>query len=352
MKTSDFYFDLPEELIAQTPPEIRGQSRLFAYRRDNNQRIHSEISKLPEFLSPDTLIVMNNTRVRKARVYAQRESGAQVEFLFLHPLDENSEYLSQDMPSTKWEVMVTKAKRQKVGTRYRFAPDLEAEVIAEMGEGLRIICCSRPIGEEDFARLGHVPLPPYIRREDRHEDESRYQTVYADKSGSVAAPTAGLHITQDILQALEMKGIQRCEITLHVGLGTFLPVRVSQLEQHRMHREEFEIAPDVAATITAHKQSGKPVLAVGTTSVRTLESAWNRDTKTLRSGRSSTDIFMYPGYEFQVVDKLLTNFHTPESTLLMLVSAFAGKEHILDLYREAVEKRYRFFSYGDAMLIQ
>jgi S-adenosylmethionine:tRNA ribosyltransferase-isomerase len=350
VKTSDFSFNLPEELIAQEPSERRGGSRLLVYRRSDGSITHSSVANLPQFIPADALMVLNDTRVRKARVYGRTEGGSQVEFLFLQPLDARGNPLAQDLPSDTWRVLVSKAKKQKPGRRYTFPGDLTGEIVAIDGQ-LRIIRMDRAIGEGDFSAIGHVPLPPYIRREDRVADESRYQTVYADKPGSVAAPTAGLHITDDIMNEIDRRGILRRSVTLHVGLGTFLPVRSEHIEDHRMHREEYEISESTAEAVTNHKRDGKPVLAVGTTSVRTLESAWDGSSGRLTAGRASTDIFMYPGYSFSVVDHLMTNFHTPESTLLMLVSAFAGRDEILRVYEAAVKERYRFFSYGDAMLI-
>lgn len=375
MKTKDFYFDLPEELVAQHPAETRGGSRLLIYDRKNEYRSHNTshgaedrvthdmVSRLADYIPQDTLMVFNNTRVRKARVYATSDTGSRVEFLFLAPMTSGNpegstahigtgfSSLPQDQPSDTWQVMVSKTKRQKPGRSYEFPADLKGEIIATE-ESLRIIRLDRQIDESYFSREGHVPLPPYIEREDDSSDDKRYQTVYASREGSVAAPTAGLHITQSILEALDARGIRRCEITLHVGLGTFLPVRSESILDHNMHSEEYEISEESAELITRQKQGGTPVLAVGTTSVRTLESAWQAEQMRLPSGRNSTDIFIYPGYKFQVVDMLMTNFHTPESTLLMLVSAFAGKDEILRVYREAVDEKYRFFSYGDAMLIR
>jgi S-adenosylmethionine:tRNA ribosyltransferase-isomerase len=350
MKTSDFYFELPEELIAQEPSPHRGESRLLVYSRKSGEIIHTKVSELASYIPEDALMVFNNTRVRKARVYGVSDTGSRVEFLFLQPLDAEGVGLDQSSYSHRWKVLVRKAKKQKPGRSYDFGDGLSGEIVSIDGQ-LRDLRLNREIGEYDFARIGHVPLPPYIHRDDAEDDAERYQTVYAEKSGSVAAPTAGLHITDAILSAIDQRGIKRCSVTLHVGLGTFLPVRVEDIEDHRMHREEYEVSEESASLISEHKKKGKPILAVGTTSVRTLESAWDADSRQIKAGRDSTDIFIYPGYRFQAVDHLMTNFHTPESTLLMLVSAFAGKEEILRVYNEAVEKRYRFFSYGDATLL-
>jgi S-adenosylmethionine:tRNA ribosyltransferase-isomerase len=250
--------------------------------------------------------------------------------------------------------MVKNAKKQKSGHQYQFADGTIATIVAnpsDAGTEFRTLAFSFPITEDWFEANGHIPLPPYIRREDTAEDSQRYQNVYATETGSAACPTAGLHFTTEMLENLDKLGIQKAWVTLHVGLGTFLPVRAERLEDHAMHYETYSVSPQTAQAVNQAKAEGRPMLAVGTTSVGTLESAWNNETQQLESGTKSTNIFIYPGYQFKVVDKLFTNFHTPESTLLMLVSAFAGKERIMAAYQEAVEQRYRFFSYGDAMLI-
>ncbi len=340
MRTKDFYFELPDELIAQYPTDNRGRSRLMVMDRISGKVTHTSIEHIVDHISEDTLIIVNNSKVRKARVFAKTEFSGEVEFLFLEQLDELT-----------WKVMVTKAKRQKKGRVYTFADDTKATMLDSEG-GTKTIKMSRILDEKFFEKQGHVPLPPYIKREDEFSDSSRYQTVYADTVGSVAAPTAGLHFTEDILDSIRAKGIRIEAVTLHVGLGTFLPIRSDDIEEHSMHSETFDISEDTASIINAQISSGKPIIAVGTTSVRTLESAYNVETKKIEPGKRATDIFITPGYEFKVVNQLITNFHTPESTLLILVSAFSSKKNIFEAYQEAIKKRYRFYSYGDAMFIR
>lgn len=346
MKTSDFFFELPEELIAQVPSGRREESRLMQLKRQEQSICHRKSRELPDLLPENAMLVINNAKVRRARIYGKSESGGMVEFLLLNP--ENRE-------RSEWKAMVSKAKRQRPGKRFHFPGAVAAQILEDReldGTPYRRVSFSASIGEDYLAEHGHMPLPPYIQREDNELDESRYQTVYAEKTGSVAAPTAGLHLTEDIIGKIQKRGISIERVTLHVGLGTFLPVRSEALQDHEMHREAYEIDPDTAARISEAKASGRPIVAVGTTSVRTLESAWDRDRGCLVPGRAETDLFIYPGYDFSVVDQIFTNFHTPKSTLLMLVSAFAGKDFIDRAYAEAVKERYRFFSYGDAMLIQ
>jgi S-adenosylmethionine:tRNA ribosyltransferase-isomerase len=314
------------------------------------------VAELPELLSTRALnadglkplLVFNDSRVRKARLLGTAaETGAGVEFLLLKRLA-GAEH--------EWQAMVQRAKRRRPGSRYVFAENTpgerEAEITACDGD-YRIIRFDTPIDDDWLDVYGHIPLPPYIKRGDVPADSDRYQTVYAGVSGSAAAPTAGLHFTVDMLARLEAGGIETAFVTLHVGLGTFLPVRTEHIEDHVMHEEVYSITDETAAKIEKAKALGRRIIAVGTTSVRTLESAFTTGTGEtfLRRGEDATSIFMYPGYQFKVADGLFTNFHTPESTLLMLVSAFAGRDLILESYREAVEKSYRFFSYGDAMLI-
>ena len=346
MKTSDFYFDLPEELIAQHPSGIRGQDKLMRLGKNDGAVTHFAMDNLPELISPDTLMVFNNSRVRRARCYGIKETtGRETEFMFLNQIDKDCRV---------WNTMVKNAKKQKPGMRYTF-PDGTVGTIIECpgneGTEFRALKFDFVISEDWFEKNGHIPLPPYIKREDTEEDSERYQNVYAVNTGSAACPTAGLHFTEEMLSRLDAKGIERAFVTLHVGLGTFLPVREEMIENHKMHEEVFTVPPETAQKINEAKKQGRPVLAVGTTSVRTLESACDEN-GLVRSGTSSTRIFMYPGYKFKVVDQMFTNFHTPESTLIMLVSAFAGRENILNAYRTAVENRYRFFSYCDCMLIQ
>ncbi|MGP1454776.1 MAG: tRNA preQ1(34) S-adenosylmethionine ribosyltransferase-isomerase QueA [Treponema sp.] len=347
MLTNDFYFDLPKELIAQYPSGERGNDRLLVLDRASGRITDAVFSDLPAFLPPDCLMVFNNTKVRHARVYAQ--SGAsEVEFLLVAPVDTGH----------TWKVLIKRSKRQKEGKHYTFAAGTVGTLIAPPADvpsddaaDYRYIRFSRCITDSWLEAHGHIPLPPYIKREDTVDDAARYQTIYAQHIGSAAAPTAGLHFTPAVLHDLDERHIAQTAVTLHVGLGTFLPVRSQTIEEHQMHREAFCIENAAADSIEEAHAQRKPIVAVGTTSVRTLESAWNADTHTLRRGTQSTNIFIYPGYRFGLVDALLTNFHTPESTLLMLVCAFAGKEAIFTAYRHAIEHKYRFFSYGDAMLI-
>jgi S-adenosylmethionine:tRNA ribosyltransferase-isomerase len=339
MKTRDFSFDLPPDLIAQHPPAERGRSRLMVLDRAGGTCSHHRVGDLPGLLERGSLLVFNDSRVRKARLPARsRETGARVEFLLLERRDRHT-----------WKALVQRAKRRRPGSRYTFAGGAAGEITGAEGE-YRLLRFEEPIDDDWLDLHGHIPLPPYIRREDTPEDASRYQTVYAGPPGSAAAPTAGLHFTGELLGRLEAAGMESVFITLHVGLGTFLPVRTENLEDHPMHREVFSISDEAAERIERARAEKRKVIAVGTTSVRTLESAW-RDGR-LQRGEGSTSIFIYPGYTFQAVDALFTNFHTPGSTLLMLVSAFAGREFILENYERAVREGYRFFSYGDAMLIR
>ncbi len=346
MKTKEFSFDLPDELIAQTPADRRGTSRLLVIDRRTGEWVDSSMTDFPSFLEPGSLLVVNNSRVRKARVYGESEAGGRVEFLFL---EENLDH--------SWQAMVTKSKKQKPGKKFVFKDSRgnsihEAEIVSANDDGTRTVRFDRPVDESFFRDCGHVPLPPYIKRDDNFSDETRYQTVYAKTDGSVAAPTAGLHFTGEILDRIKDMGIDIVEVTLHVGPGTFLPVRSDSLEDHHMHFERYEVSQAAADAVNKAKAEGRKVVATGTTSVRTLESAWDVSTGQLKAGQGRTNLFIMPGYKFHVVDQLLTNFHTPESTLLVLVSAFAGKEHILAAYKHAVEESYRFFSYGDATFLR
>lgn len=347
MRTDDFSFDLPEELIAQYPTERRGESRLMLLDRATGERRHESVSRLAELLEPGTVMVFNDSRVRKARLYGTAlDTGARVEFLLL-----------SRRPDGSWEASATKMKKQRPGRRYSLPGGASATTLPhEDALSDRVLLSFDPPIDEDYLeRYGHVPLPPYIKREDASSDEERYQTVYSREVGSAACPTAGLHFTQELLARLDERGVRRTTVTLHVGLGTFLPVRSERVEDHEMHEEEYTVPAEAAREVAEAKAEGRPVLAVGTTSLRTLESAWSDELAGgpgLRTGHGSTRIFIYPGYRFKAVDMLFTNFHTPRSTLLMLVSAFAGRERILEAYAEAVRERYRFFSYGDAMLIE
>ena len=350
MKTSDFYFDLPEELIAQKPCTARGDDRLMLLGRTSGAVEHHSMADLPSLVDEGTLMVFNNSRVRRSRCYGMRllngaETGREQEFMFLNQTGPDGDC---------WNTMVKGAKKVKPGAAYRF-PDGSEGVIQNdaSGEGteFRLIKFPFRVTEDWFERNGHIPLPPYIRREDTDVDSERYQTVYARETGSAACPTAGLHFTEAMLASLKAKGIELAWLTLHVGLGTFLPVRAENIEDHRMHEEVYTVPYDVAERINRAKKDGRKILAVGTTSVRTLESA-SDDNGVVQGGTGRTHIFMYPGYSFKVVDQMFTNFHTPESTLIMLVSAFSTRENILNAYRCAVQEKYHFFSYGDAMLIK
>lgn len=345
MLTREYYFELPPELIAQDPVERRGDERLLLLDKNTGEFEDHTMKDFPSLLDENSILVVNNSKVRKARCFGQTEFGGTVEFLFL---EENEDHT--------WIVMISKSKKQKIGRKYSFY-DKEgalvkvATLIGEYPDGNRQVSFETPLEEEFFSRCGHVPLPPYIKREDKFSDESRYQTIYAKNEGSVAAPTAGLHFTPEILDQIRARGIEIVEVTLHVGAGTFLPVRSENIEDHHMHYERYTILPEVAKKLNEAKRSGKKIVSVGTTSVRTLESAVNAE-GLIEAGTRRTNIFIHPGVPFRFVDNLLTNFHTPESTLLMLVSALAGKDNIFRAYEHAVKERYRFFSYGDAMFIR
>jgi S-adenosylmethionine:tRNA ribosyltransferase-isomerase len=337
MKTRDFFFDLPGHLIAQEPPANRGESRLMVVDRKSGVIKDSRIGAVAEFLPENCLLVLNDTRVRKARFYGVSQTQGRVEFVFLEQKD-----------ATLWKVLVNKSRKQKKGKSFSF-PDNVTAVIEEDEGNVKWVRTNRPLDESWFERNGHMPLPPYIKRPDHAVDAERYQTVYSRVPGSAAAPTAGLHFTENLLAGIKSAGIQICTVNLNVGLGTFLPIRSERIEDHRMHEEEYEIPPVAAEAVNRALAEGRPVMAVGTTVVRTLESAHTDGRVT--AGVNRTRIYIYPGYTFKVVGGLLTNFHTPESTLLLLVSAFAGTELIREAYRQAIEREYRFFSYGDAMLI-
>ena len=346
MLTSDFNFDLPEDLIAQHPSGVRGQDKLMLLNRATGEVEHHMMDDLPDLIEPGTLMIFNNSRVRRARVYGIKETtGRETEFMFLNTIDKEC---------CIWNTMVKSAKKQKPGMHYKFPDGTVAEIIEHEGNAgteFRALKFDFAIDEDWFERNGHIPLPPYIKRGDTEEDSERYQNVYATNTGSAACPTAGLHFTEEMLARLDAKGIERRFVTLHVGLGTFLPVREENIENHKMHEEWYTVPKETADAINKAKAEGHPILAVGTTSVRTLESA-SDENGIVKAGTSSTRIFMYPGYKFKVVNQMFTNFHTPESTLIMLVSAFAGRENILSAYEKAVENRYRFFSYGDCMFIR
>jgi S-adenosylmethionine:tRNA ribosyltransferase-isomerase len=349
MDVSDFNFDLPDELIAQHAPP-RGESRLLVVERATGARRHSSIADLPSILVPGDVLVMNNTRVIAARLLGHRvPSGGAVECLLLGSPPAGQPRLA--------DALMHPGQKLKPGALVRFdgpAGVLMGEVIARHFHGRRTIRLWAESGGDVDAlidALGHVPLPPYIKRSDTIADRERYQTVYARVRGSVAAPTAGLHFTSELLAALDDRRVERTEVTLHVGYGTFKPVRVDRVEDHIVDPERYEISEVAASAVARAKRDGRRVIAVGTTTTRALEDAATRGDTGVAAGPGTASLFIYPGYRFRAIDGLLTNFHLPSSSLLMLVAAFAGRETILAAYREAVEKRYRFYSYGDAMLI-
>ena len=340
MLVDDFDFSLPEELIAQDPLPKRDASRLMVLDKNEGSISHESFNHVIEYLNPGDVLVLNNTKVIPARLHGIKQStGAKIEVFLLSPKGDNI-----------WGILAKPAKRLKVGDYIVFADDFTAEVTAVAAEGMMDIrLCFQGDLMHVLEKHGEVPLPPYIRK--KLEDPSRYQTVYAKYEGSVAAPTAGLHFTEDILSAVKAKGVEVVFITLQVGLGTFRPVKVDKVEEHIMHSEIFELTAETAEILNKAHAAGGRIIAVGTTSVRTLESVVGVDgTFTARSG--STDIYIYPGYEYKAVNAIITNFHLPKSTLVMLVSAFAGSELIKKAYEEAISEKYRFFSFGDSMLIK
>ena len=340
MKTSDFYFELPQELIAQDPIENRDCSRLLVLDKQTGEWKHEVFHDILKYLKPGDCLVRNNTKVIPARLYGEREeTGGKVEILLLKRKENDV-----------WETLVTPGQKDRPGTKLVFGNGLlHATVLEVVEEGNRLIQFSYDgIFEEILDQLGQMPLPPYITHE--LKDKNRYQTVYAKYEGSAAAPTAGLHFTNELLDRIEKSGVIIANVTLHVGLGTFRPVKVEDVTKHHMHSEYYEILPEEAEKINQAKQNGGRIICVGTTSCRTIESA-SDENGFVHPGHGNTEIFIYPGYRFKTLDCLITNFHLPESTLLMLVSALAGKEHILKAYEEAVKERYRFFSFGDAMFI-
>lgn len=340
LKTSDFYFDLPEELIAQYPLENRSSSRLLVLDQCTGKIKHSAFTEVLDYLEAGDCLVLNNTKVIPARLLGvKKETGAAVELLLLKRRTDNL-----------WETLAKPGKKARIGSILSFGEGLlEAEVMEVVEEGIRLVRFTfEGIFEEILDQLGEMPLPPYITA--KLEDKSRYQTVYAKWEGSAAAPTAGLHFTEALLKQIEDKGVKLVFVTLHVGLGTFRPVKVENVLHHHMHSEFYEVSHEAAEVMNQTKAIGKQVFCVGTTSCRTIESAADA-MGMVQAKCDNTDIFIYPGYQFKVLDGLITNFHLPESTLMMLVSALAGKDHIMKAYEEAVKERYRFFSFGDAMLI-
>lgn len=339
MKTSDFYYDLPKELIAQTPVEPRDSSRLLVLGRESGEIEHRHFYDIIDYLNEGDLIVANDSRVLPARIYGVKDTGARVEFLLLKQISGN-----------RWETLCKPGRKAKAGAKFTFGDGLLSATVVEVkDDGNRVVdfdCDENFFSTLD--KIGQMPLPPYITEE--LKDQERYQTVYSHELGSAAAPTAGLHFTEELMEKLRNKGVNIAYVTLHVGLGTFRPVKVDDVTKHKMHSEHYEIPKKTADLIRQTKQNGKRVIAIGTTSCRTLESVAAEHGEIIPC-EGFTDIFIYPGFEFRVLDGLVTNFHLPESTLIMLVSAFAGYDNIMNAYKTAVDERYRFFSFGDAMII-
>ena len=339
METSRFSFKLPPELIAQIPAKHRDESRLMVVNRNSSELVHSSVKRLPQLISEGSVMVLNKSKVVPARLQGLDSEGRLVQFLLL-------EYVNQGF---EWHVLTPNAKRFSSGTSFMFPGNVQGVLVnTGPGHGLRLTFDSQ-ITFDYLERHGKIPLPPYINREAVDVDKERYQTVYAREAGSVAAPTAGLHFTEKLIQELRDAGIIIVFITLHVGIGTFLPIRSARVENHQMQSEKYYIPDKTVRAVESAKLEDRPVIAVGTTVVRSLESAWNG--KRLRSGPGISDLFIYPGFNFKVINQLFTNFHTPQSSLLLLVSAFAGHALIKDAYSSAIDKSYRFYSYGDAMLI-
>ncbi|MGO1579780.1 MAG: tRNA preQ1(34) S-adenosylmethionine ribosyltransferase-isomerase QueA [Peptoniphilaceae bacterium] len=339
MKTSDFYYDLPKELIAQSPLENRSSSKFLLVNKKDGSLEHRHFYDIVDLLNKGDVLVFNDTRVIPARIYGHRKDKEEkIEFLLLNEVEKD-----------KWECLSKPGKKAKIGTEIIFSNELRAEVVDISDEGNRFIKFKyEGIFQEILDRLGEMPLPPYIT--ESLDDKERYQTIYSRERGSAAAPTAGLHFTEDILKRLKEKGVELVFVTLHVGLGTFRPVKVEDVAEHHMHSEFYRINEEAAKTINKAKKENRRIIGVGTTSVRTIESASDKN-GLVKASSGWTDIFIYPGYKFKTIDSLITNFHLPESTLLMLVSAISSKEIILNAYKEAIKENYRFFSFGDAMFI-
>ncbi len=339
MKKSDFYYDLPKELIAQTPVEPRNASRLMVLNKTTGEVKHRHFFDLKEFLRPGDALILNDTRVLPARMYGVRSTGATVEFVLLKCINAN-----------RWECLAGPGKKARPGDHFKFSNELAATVEDVTEDGNRIVDFEYEGNfYEIIDRIGQMPLPPYIT--EKLKDKERYQTVYSHELGSAAAPTAGLHFTKEMLADLSNAGVNIGYVTLHVGLGTFRPVKAQNIEEHKMHRESYHISAGTAELINRTKKNGGRIICVGTTSCRTLESAAQKCEGKFKECSDSTDIFIYPGYKFRCMDALVTNFHLPESTLIMLVSAFAGYENVMHAYEIAVKEKYRFFSFGDAMFI-
>ena len=338
LKRQDFYYDLPQNLIAQTPAEPRDSSRLLVYNRKTESVEHKRFRDIADYLNAGDVLVVNTTRVIMARLFAFNDKGRQFELLLLRRLN-----------ATQWETLIKPAKKAKIGDTLKVNDSLSLTVKEYVADGVRLIEFQfSGVFESLLEQAGIVPLPPYIKQ--KLEDKERYQTVYSLQEGSSAAPTAGLHFTPELLNKIEQKGCRIVKVLLHVGTATFRPVKAEDITEHKMHSEYYELSEEAAQSINTAKEQGRRVIAVGTTSVRVLESAGKSGR--LRAQQGYTDIFIYPPYDFKIADALITNFHLPESTLIMLVSAFAGREKVLELYRHAVEENYRFFSFGDAMFIE
>lgn len=340
MKTSDFYYDLPQELIAQEPIKVRSESRLMVLDKHSGEIEHKHFYDIADYLNEGDTLILNDTKVLPARLYGTKEdTGGAIEFLLLHKHTLDT-----------WEVILKPGRRAKPGARFVFGNgELKAEILEVINDGNRLVQFEYDgVFEEVLDRLGEMPLPPYITK--KLEDKNRYQTVYAKNAGSAAAPTAGLHFTPELLEKIKKKGVNVGYVTLHVGLGTFRPVKADEISDHKMHSEFYILPEETAELVNKTKQSGKRVVSVGTTATRVLETA-GLSGLPLKKQTGWTDIFIYPGKQFNVIDALITNFHLPESTLIMLVSALAGRENILNAYNTAVREKYRFFSFGDAMFI-
>ncbi len=345
MQLEEFNYDLPEELIAQVPSEKREESKMLVLNCAEKNFIHKHFCDITEFLTDNDLLVLNNTKVIPARLYAHKNTGALIEIFLIKEIEKNI-----------WSALIKPSKRVKSGMIFEISNELSIEIINKDDDKWKIHLIYSGNIFDILDRCGHIPLPPYIERkmtEDEYKnlDFERYQTVYAQKEGAVAAPTAGLHFTKEILDKLNQKGCKHCFITLNVGLGTFKPVKCENILDHKMDSESFEISEEAAQIINKAKQEGKNIVAVGTTTVRTLETVMNKYGKIIPI-KDKSELFIYPGYKFKITDKLITNFHLPKSTLLMLVSAFASKEYIFNAYQEAIKNKYKFYSYGDCMFIR
>lgn len=338
LNTKSYFYDLPEELIAQTPAEPRDSSRLLVYHKSSGEIEHKIFRDVLDYLKPGDVLVVNNTRVLPARLYGKKESGAQIEVLLLKRIDLNT-----------WETLAKPGKRLKVGTEIIFSENLKGKIKSDTDFGGKIIEFEFDgVFEDIISKCGVMPLPPYIHKQ--YKDKERYQTVYNKITGSSAAPTAGLHFTNELLEKIRAKGVEIIEVLLHVGLGTFRPVNEDNILEHKMHSEYIEVTSENATKLNNAKREGRRIIAVGTTSVRVLESATDNN-GIIHACQKETDIFIYPGYKFKMVDGLITNFHLPESTLIMLVSAFIGYDETMKMYNTAVKEKYRFFSFGDATLL-